>query len=423
MKAKLIKNAKVIDVEAGIVRSNLQISIRDGRIEEVATAVQGRFAEVIDASEFCVCPGLIDTHVHLFLDAGENPRISFLAGDADSRLRTAHANALRAISAGITTLRDCGGPAELVWSLQHSVERGDICGPRILACGSPLVSPGGHCHFFGIELRSPVDVGCAIEKQVRQGASFVKLIASGGGLTPGTRPEEADLPLPLMREATRLARAHGVYVAAHCHATESIVRALDAGVDTIEHAGFVSASGYPRFDAEIAARLKAEGTIVVPTVISAVRMASALRRQPANDSHTRRSLARFAARREHVARFLEAGVRIAAGTDCGVPNTPFDSLVDELNAFVKAGMTPAGALRLATSEAARYLRQPALGAIQPGYAADLLFLDANPLSDTEALRLPAAVFKGGEIVAGIAVPSVDHREIRVSSRSLRSSVG
>lgn len=423
MKTKLIKNAKVIDVEAGIVRPDLQISIRDGRIEEVASPVHGRFTEVIDAGEFYVCPGLIDTHVHLFLDAGENPRITFLEGDAESRLRTARANAQRAVSAGITTLRDCGGPAELVWPLQRSVERGDIHGPRILACGSPLVSPGGHCHFFGIELRSAADVAGAIEKQVGQGASFVKLIASGGGLTPGTRPQEADLPLPLMREATRVARAHGVYVAAHCHATESIVRALDAGVDTIEHAGFVSASGYPRFDAEIATRLKAEGTIVVPTVISAVRMASALRRQAVNDSQTRRSMARFAARSEHVARFLESGVRIAAGTDCGVSNTPFDSLADELSTYVKAGMTPAGALRSATSEAARYLRQPALGAIQPGYAADLLFLEANPLLDLKALRMPAAVFKGGEMVAGSTAPSVEYREIRVLSRSLRSSAG
>src|SRR5205085_2016534 len=109
-------------------------------------------------------------------------------------------------------------------------------------------------------------------------------------------------------------------------------------------------------------------------------------------------VARLEARREHAARFYEAGARIIAGTDCGVTNTPFDSLVDELSAYVEAGMSRAFALRSATSDSARYLEQPELGQVAPGFHTDLLLLSGNPLQDLNALRAPPAVFKSGAMV-------------------------
>ena len=149
----------------------------------------------------------------------------------------------------------------------------------------------------------------------------MKLIASGGGLTPATQPGQADLPL-VMREATAVSCANGVHVSAHCHATASIVRALDAGVDIIEQASFADVRGNPCFDHEIAARFQDNDTVISPTVISGLRIANAIRKSGTQNGQDHNAVARLEARREHAARFYEAGARVIAGTDCGVTNTP-----------------------------------------------------------------------------------------------------
>jgi imidazolonepropionase-like amidohydrolase len=225
----------------------------------------------------------------------------------------------------------------------------------------------------------------------------VKLIASGGGLTPGTRPAEADLSEEIIRAATEAAHANGVYVTAHCHATESMVRCLDAGVDMIEHATFLTAAGVPVFDASVARRMRDQGTILSPTVISGARIAEQILRTGLRNRDDAGAVRRLRARREHLSHFFECGVRVVAGTDCGVPNTPFDSLADELAAYVEAGMTAVDALRSATSGAARFLCSESLGRISAGSPADILLLTANPLENIETLRQPAVVIKAGEI--------------------------
>jgi imidazolonepropionase-like amidohydrolase len=281
-----------------------------------------------------------------------------------------------------------------VFQVERAVRRGDLEGPRVLAAGAPMTRPKGHCHFFGIEVTTPEEAVRAIEKQARDGAAFVKLIASGGGLTPGTRPEEADLSIEIMHAAVHAAHANGMHVAAHCHATESILRALEAGVDTIEHASFTGLDGMPQFDKQIAARIKGQGIVVGPTAISGVRIAQAIR---ASGGHIP-SVARLEARRHHLTGFCEAGGNLIAGTDCGVTNTPFDSLTDELDEYVHAGLSRGDAVRSATSASARYLGSPRLGQVKRGFTADLLLLNGNPLEDLRYLRKPALVMKEGAIL-------------------------
>jgi imidazolonepropionase-like amidohydrolase len=394
----LISHAKVVDVERNLVSEEQNIEIDGGKIAAVSIERRGWTRVEIDASGCYVCPGLIDSHVHLFLDAGAQPRHTFFESSDEKKLTTAHLNLLVALSAGITTVRDCGGPAELVFRVQRAVERCDLTGPRVLAAGAPITRPKGHCHFFGIEVTTPQEAARAVEQQARNGAAFVKLIASGGGLTPGTRPEEADLPVEIMRAATHAAHASGMHVAAHCHAVESVVRALETGVDTIEHASFTGPAGMPQFDMEIASRIKDKGIVVGPTAISGIRIAHAIRASNSHNETTRHSVARLEARRHHLARFYEAGVSFIAGTDCGVTNTPFDSLADELDEYVQAGLSPAHVLRTATSASARYLRLPLLGQVKDGFIADLLLLPGNPLEDLRHLRNPLLVMKEGEVL-------------------------
>lgn len=394
----LIVNANLVDVAEGAIRANAAILIRKGRIEAAHSPSPDPGEQKIDAAGAYVCPGLIDGHVHLFLNAGASPRTAFLASDDEALMRTAEANAALALRSGITTMRDCGGPAHLVFRFAERVRRGEFAGPRILAAGSPLTRPQGHCHFFGIEVASPEDARRAVDRQVAMGAALIKLMASGGGLTPGTDPAEADLPLAVMRETVTAAHSNGIQVCAHCHAAESISRALDAGVDTIEHASFVRPHGPPEFQPDIAARIKDQGVAVGPTAISGVRIAQAIRSGGAQNGRDRDAVLRLEARRRHTTRFLEAGVRILAGSDCGVALTPFNSLVDELSEYVNAGMSPAVALRSATSDNARYLNQPGIGNLETGSAADLLFLSGNPLESLEPLRSPMVVMKEGVMV-------------------------
>ncbi len=397
-----IVNATVIDADEGVARRGMTIDVRNGRIHSVSKSSSpqegARGVRIVDARGACACPGLIDCHVHLFLDAGPSPRKGFLESGDAAKLRTAARNAALALFAGITTVRDCGGPAGLLFGFQRAVERGEHLGPRILAAGSPLTRPAGHCHFFGIEVSTPAGVRRAVDCQVRQGAALVKLIASGGGLTPGTRPSEADLPLDIMREAVAAAHANGLHVSAHCHAAESIVRALDARVDIIEHAGFVCPDGVPRFDAAIAARIRENGVVVSPTAVSGIRIAQTIRKSGSQNGDDRGAVARLESRKRHTAQFCEAGVRIIAGTDCGVANTPFDSLVDELLEYAAAGMPASEALRCATSASARYLNQNQLGRLESGCIADLLLLAGNPLERLDYLRHPLLVMKEGAIV-------------------------
>jgi imidazolonepropionase-like amidohydrolase len=227
---------------------------------------------------------------------------------------------------------------------------------------------------------------------------FLKIMASGGGLTPGTRPADADFPYDLMREAVAVAHANGRTVAAHCHATESIRLAVKAGVDVIEHASFVDDNGKHHFVRSLAEELRDSGIVVCATISGALRSANEfIKNGPANALDVG-AVARLRGRLTNAAHFYQLGVKLVAGTDCGITRTPFNSLVDEILAHRQVGMSSAEALRSATSDAARYLRLGRIGEVRIGYRADLVVLADDPLRDLETLRTPEVVMKSGKVV-------------------------
>ncbi len=247
-------------------------------------------------------------------------------------------------------------------------------------------------------MSTTAEVRAAVLRQLHDGNEFIKLIASGGGLTPNTDPAAADLAQPLMSEAVGVAHAQGAAVASHCHATESMERALVAGVDVIEHASFVTRDGH-RFDGAIACRLRSAGIVVDPTVVGALRSAAEIRRagQSANPAAVS-AIARLEGRLTNAARYRELGLKIVAGTDAGVTATGFDSLVDELLAYQSVGFSAAEALRAATCDAAEFLALGERGQVRVGWQADLVLLENDPLLDLETLRRPALVMKAGRVV-------------------------
>ena len=396
-----IAGVNVVDVAAGAVRPSQSVRVSDGLVAEVgAEASQpSASATTIDGRGRYLCPGLIDTHVHFFLDGSSTPRQNFVAVDGAERRRVAVRNAGVALAAGITTMRDLAAPAEPMFELRREIDAGRVAGPHVICCGYALMRPGGHCHWLGgIEVSSRAEVRAAVERQLGQGGDYVKLMASGGGLTPGTRPHEADLPLELMREAVEVAAAHGTYVTAHCHATESIRRAIDAGLQMIEHATFAEPPGRYRYDPDVAQRIRDRGIVVVPTVFCALQNAAKFERQGSTyNPEDVGAVARLRGRLTNTGLFHRLGVPQIAGTDCGAIDTRFDALVDELLTYVQAGLSNAEALRSATSLAACHLRLDGVGQVSAGQRADLLLLDGDPLEDLRTLRAPRVVIKAGEV--------------------------
>jgi imidazolonepropionase-like amidohydrolase len=398
MSAPWFEDVCVVDVSAGRISDPQAVAIEGGRIVAFAPTAP-RDAETIEGDGKFLAPGLIDTHVHFFLAGNATPLETYLRSSDEEKLATAESNASTALASGITTMRDCGAPAPLMAELRARLRRSPEIGPDVISCGAPLTRPRGHLHFFGEAVSTTENARAAVLRQLRGGNEFIKLIASGGGLTPHTDPADADLALPLMQEATGVAHSQGASVAAHCHATESILRALTAGVDVIEHASFVTREGR-RFEPQIACRLRSAGAVVNPTVIGALRSAAEFRRvgQASNPADVS-AIARLEGRLTNTARFRELGLKIVAGTDAGVTGTGFDSLVDELLAYQSVGFSAAEALRCATSDAAEYLGLGQRGQVLTGWRADLVLLEENPLADLRALRCPAFVMKGGRVVA------------------------
>lgn len=398
-KTPCIWNVNVVDVAAGTILPGRSVYLLGEKIDSIADAEPEPPEGAIDATGSYLSPGLIDCHVHFFLDAGDSPRISYLESDDETKLQWARTNAKDAIEAGITTMRDCAAPAELMFDFQRQVERSKILGPHIISCGHALMRPGGHCHFMGGEVGSVQDVRRLAEYQLKRGAGFVKLMASGGGLTPGTLPHEADLPLEQMQEAKKVASEHDVQITAHCHATESIERAVEVELDMIEHVNFVEPPGRYRFDEEIARRIRDREIVVSPTVFSGLKTAQRFRET--GESHNPGDVAaveRLEGRLTNTLQFHRLGMKIIAGTDCGATNTPFNSLQDELLTYLKAGLSNVQALRTATCQSADFMNLREVGEVRENYRADLILLGANPIEDLNALRRPAKVFKSGKVV-------------------------
>lgn len=393
-----ISNVRVLDVAHGLLSPPQNVLLSRGAIADFSAQLPADAAIVFDGHGRILSPGLIDGHVHLFLAGNETPLATYLSSSDEEKLATARQNAAVAIRSGITTVRDCGGPSQLTQTFREGAAQSDGS-PHVVSCGSPLTRPSGHCHFMGICVSTPADVRSAVEQLFAQGNEFVKIMASGGGLTPGTRPSEADFAYELMQEAVAVAHANGKMVAAHCHATESIRRAVCAGVDVIEHASFVHSDGRYHFEPMLCEQIRNRGIVVCPTIAGALRSAEAFSRAgaPINAMDTG-AIERLRGRFTNASHFHQLGVKMIAGTDCGITATPFDSLVEELLAQVQAGMSNAEALRSATSEAAGLLRLGRVGEVKAGYRADLIVLDEDPLQNLEALRKPVAVLKSGKLV-------------------------
>lgn len=335
--------------------------------------------------EGTLLPGLIDTHVHLALDAGPDP-VKTLQAATDTELYPGMAErARRLLATGVTTVRDLGDRGGLAVRLRDEIAGRRLPGPRILAAGTPLTGPGGHCWFLGGEVEGAEAIRAAVRRNAESGVDLIKVMATGGGITKGGPPVwQAQFTTQELRIVVEEAKRFGLPVAAHAHGTEGIAAAVAAGVDTIEHCTWMGRDGFDVRE-DLVAAIAAQGIAVGPAASPDWRgFAERFGRERAEEMFDR---IRWMAQR---------GVRLLPGTDAGVSRAVFDDFVSSLEFFEHIGLTPAEIIDLATTGAAQALGiSHDTGRLAAGYRADVLVVDGNPLSDLRALRSVRLVLAGG----------------------------
>jgi imidazolonepropionase-like amidohydrolase len=340
-------------------------------------------------------PGLINNHVHLVLPGDNTPFVPWVDLQSDTALGLrAASNIATSLRTGVTTVRDCGGRGTIVLDVREAQATGLIPGSRVVSCGWTMTIEGGHTRQFGGEVNGEVAIRQMVRRLASKGADYTKVMASGGG-TPGTYSQYRSFTQAELDVIVDESRALGRKVCAHCIATESMVNALNAGVDLMEHATFLDADNVPRYNAAIANRLAESGIGVSPTIAVSREMVDIL---PDDDPERAEREERLKAQREILSALIELGVNILAGSDAGWRATAFDNFWKEIDELVLCGMTPVAAIHAATGAVATALgRDDSIGTIMPGKLADLVVVDGDASQDISCLRAVHTVIQSGTV--------------------------
>jgi imidazolonepropionase-like amidohydrolase len=368
------------------------VVVEDGRIAGVES---GSFeppgsAQVLDFGDATLLPGLIDAHVHLGFDASREP-VAHMQADSDAtlllRMRLA---AQRALAAGMTTVRDLGDRNYLGTTLRDWYRSGAEPGPEIVAAGPPITVTGGHCHFMGGEADGELEVRRAVRAHVKAGVDVIKIMATGGHMTPGTNPSLPQFTVAELRAATDEAHRLGRAITAHAHGPTGIAAAVEAGVDCIEHCSFlVGRTRQP--DPRLVERIAERGIAVSPTVGILPSDGVAPLAGPGALVESFLPIP---------ARMHQLGVRLVGSTDAGIsPAKPHDVLPYAIAFLARAGLSSAEALAAATSVAAEVCGlADRTGALEVGKDADVLVVGGDPGRNLDDLRDVRAVYRAGQRV-------------------------
>ena len=399
---KAIVAERLIDGTGRAPLANPIVLIRHGRIEAVHSGALSELGleeevEVIEDPASTILPGLIDAHVHLAFrsELPSSPEIinHLLASSQEMMGMQILSNAQDALRAGITTVRDCGARGLSVLEVRDAIRAGVVAGPRILACGMPVTTTAGHLHWCGLEADGVNEVRKAARWLIKSGADFIKVMSTGGGMTPGSNSLRAQYSVEELAAIAQEAHRLGKHVAAHANGTEGIRNSVRAGIDGIEHCHWRTMEGED-YDPEVVAQMVEQGTFLDKNlhVISA-------RGLPVPEVEIWVEKARDALSRHR--QMIAAGVRLVLCTDAGGPHNGFDTLpwvvalarrlldIEPMQAIVSSTSLPALELGL----------QDEIGTIEPGKRADLILVKGNPLEDLFCLTRVEKVFKDGAEVA------------------------
>jgi imidazolonepropionase-like amidohydrolase len=387
---------------------NGTVFIGDGRILEKGTViVDGRRiikvskshspipigAHRIDLSGHMMFPGFIDCHTHLCLDGSPDPVAGIQGLSVPMLTLRAAESARKTLMAGVTTVRDMGGVGHVEITIRDAVRQGLIAGPRILACGRLVCITGGHgWRIGGREADGPDEVKKAVREQIKAGCDGVKLMATGGVLTPGSEPGCPQMTEEELRAGIEEAHKAGRLTAAHAQGEKGIENAVNAGIDSIEHGIFLNE--------RIIARMQEKKTALVPTFSAPLNILRGKGRPGIPDEVVTKTAQ---VKNTHFASMVmarKAGIPMAMGTDAGTPLNQHGDNLNEIIYMTQAGFTPEQAFRAATGIGAKILGiQKDLGTIEVGKLADLVVVQGDPLAEVDRLKDPVNIlwiFQAGQ---------------------------
>ena len=378
------------------------IIITDGKIVAITPGHGPAEADrEIDLASKTVLPGLIDLHTHLSGDpSGDFWRAA--VDPAEWYTLVAAKNARITALGGFTTVRDLGSRSNAVMqSLRRATAEGLVPGPRIITSGRTIAIVGGHgdtngfnkpvseALASGFTCTGPVECAEKVRNASKFGVDLIKITATGGVLSQQGRGLEAHFTDEEMRAIVDTAKSLGLKVAAHAHGARGIEAAARAGVHTIEHGTYL--------DEQAAKVMRANGTTLVPTLMALKGVSEGL----GNGSYTPVVEAKIRAVEPYmttlVSRARQYGVKIAFGTDAGV--YPHSRNAEEFALMVAQGMSTREAIASATTVAAQILGlEDEIGRLAPGYSADIIAVDGNPLDDVRVLEKVDFVMVRGRVI-------------------------
>ena len=398
----LIHAGNLIDVETGKIESRKSIVIKNSLITSVSDGYINKsdFQEYYDLKGSYVLPGLMDAHVHLAQEYVPK-------AERDSKVEPefnaifAAANAIKTLNAGFTTVRNVGDGGMETISLRNAINKGIVPGPRILTSGKTIATTGGHgdpTNGLPTDLYEPPtpeegvvdsfeDIKKAVRQRYKDGTDGIKITATGGVLSVAKSGENPQFTNNELEALISIAKDYGLWVAAHAHGKEGMLRAVNAGVTSIEHGTFM--------DSEVMDAMKKNGTYYVPTILAGEWVAEKSKIDNFFPELVRPKAAKIGP--QILDTFTKAhkyGVKIAFGTDSGV--SAHGDNWQEFALMVKGGMSPLETIQSATLETAKLFRlENEIGKIKTGFSADIIALRNNPLENIESLKDISFVMKEG----------------------------
>lgn len=407
----MILAGRLIDGVSMEVKEKQAIVIEDGMIAEVTEITpelrDQKDALVIEALDKTAMPGMINGHCHLCFSASDRPAEDIFSDDEALLMMRSQQHCAEALAVGVTAVRDCGSRDDIVLKLRDAVESGIVRGCRIVSCGRPITSTGGHCWFLGGEADGVAGMRFRAREILRDGADFVKVMVSGGNMTPGSGPNITQFGLEEMKIAAEEAHMHGKHLSVHVHSAVSIRDAFEAGADIFDHCSWKAGDG-TAYDEAMVEKMIQKGVRICPALGAPYRMEPA---QWFADKPEKAAFWRvFREQRFSLTRKMRrAGMKMVSGDDAGCRMTKFYDYWKGLKLMEEQlEMSPMEVIRCTTWDTAEAMgMESRIGAVKPGMEADLLLIDGRPDEDLSCLRVPAAVFQRGRLAAkdGFLLPA------------------
>ncbi|KIW07408.1 uncharacterized protein PV09_02251 [Verruconis gallopava] len=403
------KNARIVDTLNAKIIEGQDVFVSGGKFVASLAAEELDDAQVVDLeNKYFVCPGLIDCHVHLTANAGQESMGALFQASANAIAYRTTWNAKQMLRRGFTTVRDTGGADH---ALRQAIEEGLVQGPRLFIAGKALSQTGGHGDLrqahqgSGFKCCDSVTPGFArvcdgvpacleaARDELRQGADCLKIMVGGGVSSPSDPLDALQFTAEEIQAITTCARQMGRIVTAHAYTVAAIRHAIDNGCRGIEHANFI--------DEDTAKLCRDRGVTVTPTLITYKAMSEPPYEQFLPPEGRVKNTQVLASGVDALKTLAATGVNVCFGTDL---LAGMHSRQNEEFLIRKAALSDAAVLQSATINAARYLGvENMLGQVKEGYTADLLLLTSDPLEDVGALAKPeesiVAIVKDGRVVS------------------------